>query len=99
MNFLSQFNLFNWIYNYYTFYLLGFYTGILGSAFYFGQLCTSYAWGIFSDKYGAKSSLLIGLCAMFISTLTFGFSTNYYLAVFARFLAGFLNGNIGVLKV
>lgn len=55
-------------------------------------------WGVFSDKYGRRSALLCGLIGTIGSSLLFGFSSNFWLAVFSRFLWGLLNGNLGVAK-
>jgi MFS family permease len=42
--------------------------------------------------------ILIGLMGTFFSALAFAFSPTYPVAVFARFMWGLLNGNIGVCK-
>ena len=39
-----------------------------------------------------------GLFGTVVAALFFGFSSNFWMCVFARFLWGFLNGNIGVSK-
>jgi len=51
-----------------------------------------------SDIYGRRPILLVGACGALLSTIMFGFSFNYPFAIFARFLNGLLNGNIGVAK-
>ena len=43
-----------------------------------------------------KPALVCGLFGTVIASLMFGFSPNFWVAVLARFLWGFLNGNIGV---
>ena len=42
--------------------------------------------------------MLAGTLGTLLSVLMFGFSSNYEMAVLARFLWGLLNGNIGVAK-
>ena len=42
--------------------------------------------------------MLFGLCGTIASELFFGFSQNFAWALAARFVWGFLNGNIGVAK-
>ncbi|TLS28880.1 hypothetical protein PpBr36_01003 [Pyricularia pennisetigena] len=74
------------------------YAGMVTSAFTFAEFSTGVLWGRLSDKVGRKPILLMGLVGTAISVLLFGFSPNLYVALFARALGGFLNGNIGVLQ-
>jgi MFS family permease len=53
----------------------------------------SFFWGKMSDKYGRRPIMLIGTCGTMISTVIFGFSKYYGLAITARFISGLLNGN------
>lgn len=75
---------------------LGYKAGILGSAFSSGSLLGNLMWGILSDRIGRRPVLMCGLVGTTISALCFGFSPSFWLAVFSRFMWGFLNGNIGV---
>lgn len=68
------------------------------SSFALGQALTGVFWGRFSDKYGRKPALLLGLLGTALSTVIFGLSRNIYLALFGRLLAGMLNGNVGVMR-
>eukprot|EP00667_Euglena_gracilis_P007275 EG_transcript_7354 len=77
---------------------VGYYSGYLNSASFFGQLLGSPLWGVLSDKVGRKPVLLMGMVGTIFSLTMFAFSLNYAQAVAARFLWGFLNGNIGVIK-
>lgn len=77
---------------------LGLYVGILASAFSVGGLCGSVMWGKLADAYGRRPIMLCGLVGTLLSISMFGFSVAYPMAVTARFLWGFLNGNIGVAK-
>ncbi|KAM9889261.1 hypothetical protein OXX69_012889, partial [Metschnikowia pulcherrima] len=70
------------------------YSGYLASSFAFCQFLFAMQWGKMSDRVGRKPVLLCGLLGTSASLLLFGFSTNYYMALFARSLAGVLNGNI-----
>ncbi|KAM9897143.1 hypothetical protein OXX79_007055 [Metschnikowia pulcherrima] len=74
------------------------YSGYLASSFAFCQFLFAMQWGKMSDRVGRKPVLLCGLLGTSASLLLFGFSTNYYMALFARSLAGVLNGNIAVLR-
>ena len=77
---------------------VSFRAGILGSAFSVGSLFGNFLWGIVADRAGRKPALIGGLVGTIIAALMFGFSPNFWMAVFARFAWGFLNGNIGVSK-
>jgi MFS family permease len=55
-------------------------------------------WGRFSDRYGRKPAILIGLTSTAISLLIWGFSTNLPMAIAARAFAGAANGNVGILR-
>ncbi|KAK4165881.1 major facilitator superfamily domain-containing protein [Cladorrhinum sp. PSN259] len=77
---------------------ISFYAGMVTSSFTFAEFCTSVFWGRLSDKIGRKPVLLMGMSGTGLSVLIFGFSPNLWVALFARALGGFLNGNIGVLQ-
>jgi MFS family permease len=77
---------------------VGYLAGILGSAFSLGSLCGNFIWGLLADHFGRRSVLLAGLLGTAFSAALFGLSPYFWTAVLARFLWGFLNGNIGVGK-
>lgn len=74
------------------------YSGYLASSFAFFQFVFALQWGKTLNRIGRKPVLLCGLFGTSVTLITFGFSTNYYMALFARSLAGALNGNIAVLR-
>ncbi|EMG46821.1 hypothetical protein G210_2925 [Candida maltosa Xu316] len=74
------------------------YSGYLSASFAFCQFLCCVQWGKASDKYGRKPILLCGLAGTALSILIFGFSQNFWVAMFARSLMGSLNGNIAVLR-
>ncbi|CAI5757589.1 unnamed protein product [Candida verbasci] len=74
------------------------YSGYLSASFALMQCIFCVQWGKATDKYGRKIILMIGLTGTGISMLIFGFSPNFYVAMFARCLMGSLNGNIAVLR-
>lgn len=74
------------------------YSGYLASLFAFFQFLFAVHWGKMLNRIGRKPVLLCGLLGTLASLLLFGFSTNYYMALFARSVAGMLNGNIAVLR-
>lgn len=72
--------------------------GAVTSAFTFAEFCTGMFWGRMSDMFGRKPVLIMGLIGTAISMIVFGFASNLPVAMVARALGGFLNGNIGVLQ-
>lgn len=74
------------------------YLGYLALSFAFCQFMFAVYWGKMLNRVGRKPVLLCGLLGTATSLVIFGFSTNYYMALFARSIAGALNGNIAVLR-
>lgn len=64
----------------------------MASGFFFGRFVSATFWGIFIDKYGRKTGLLVILGSVSFLTLLFGFSTNYPIALGIRIVTGFMNG-------
>lgn len=77
---------------------LGYYAGIVESAFAFVQFLTIFWWARLSDRIGRKPVLLIGLLGSFLSVNAFGFAKTFPQMVLARSIAGLMNGNIAILK-
>ncbi|TID16534.1 MFS general substrate transporter [Venturia nashicola] len=73
------------------------YTGLVTSIFAIAEFFASIFWGWLSDRVGRKPILLTGLAGTGLSMLMFGLAPNLPMALFARALGGFLNGNIGVI--
>lgn len=82
----------------YTGHRLGYYAGGLAAAFCGGQFCSSVLWGMISDRFGRKITIIMGTFGAAAGMLVFGTSHCYAQAIIGRFVGGFLNGNIGVLK-
>lgn len=74
------------------------YAGYISGMFALCQALTGVHWGRYSDKYGRKPILLIGLMGSAVSLFWFGCSTSYSMAMIARCFGGFLNGNVGVIR-
>ena len=74
--------------------------GIIGATFPATQFLTAMLWGRFSDSEhgGRKRTIYLGLVGTMLSTIGFGFSHSFAMAVFFRCLGGILNGNIGVMR-
>ncbi|EMD88566.1 hypothetical protein COCHEDRAFT_1196540 [Bipolaris maydis C5] len=79
---------------------LSYQAGIIGATFPATQFLTAILWGRFSDsEYGGrKRTIYLGLVGTMLSTIGFGFSHNFAMAVFFRSLGGIVNGNIGVMR-
>jgi MFS family permease len=75
-----------------------FYSGLLVSAFAVAEACTAMTWGTISDRYGRKPIVLTGLAGTALSSLIFGFATNFWVALAARVVGGLLNGNVAVMQ-
>lgn len=71
---------------------------MIESLFAFTQLVTVLPWASLSDRWGRKPVMLQGLCGVFLSQIMFGFATSIPQLIFARCLAGALNGNVAILK-
>ncbi|KAL8802612.1 MAG: hypothetical protein Q9182_003703 [Xanthomendoza sp. 2 TL-2023] len=77
---------------------IGFYAGLVTSAFAFAEFSTGVFWGRLSDRIGRKPVLMAGLIGTLLSMLVFGFASSLPIALLARALGGALNGNIAVLQ-
>eukprot|EP00667_Euglena_gracilis_P003261 EG_transcript_3272 len=78
---------------------LGLKVGYLASTFFLGQFLGAYLWGAAADRFGRRPVMLFGMLGTLLSMVLFGLSNTFWLALVARFLGGFLNGNTGVCKV
>ncbi|OUM60711.1 hypothetical protein PIROE2DRAFT_34146, partial [Piromyces sp. E2] len=77
---------------------IGFYVGLLGSAFYFSLCITNIFWGHLSDKFGRKPILLCNIIGTCIGTIVFGSSQTFLVALLGRFIAGSCSANGTVAK-
>ncbi|EXC30779.1 Protein ZINC INDUCED FACILITATOR-LIKE 1 [Morus notabilis] len=88
---------------------IGYYVGFVGSAFMFGRFFTSVLWGMIADRYGRKPVVIFGTIAIdyneandnhlrVIFNTLFGLSTNFWMALSARFLLGSLCGILGPMR-
>lgn len=74
------------------------YSGLLVSVFAGAEAATAWLWGDLSDRLGRKPCILVALAGTALSCLIFGFSKQYWLAITARVIGGFLNGNTAVMQ-
>ncbi|KAL4062219.1 major facilitator superfamily domain-containing protein [Scleroderma yunnanense] len=77
---------------------IGYYAGLIDSAFYLSQALTTLHWSCLSDYIGRKPVILFGLIAVSISNVCFGLSKTFWALVVSRCIAGALNGNLGIMK-
>lgn len=62
----------------------GYYAGYVASSFTFGRILSGYLWGHFTDSFGRKPTVVVGLLSMQIFSLAFGLSTSYAQALSSR---------------
>jgi MFS family permease len=71
---------------------------LLVALFALSQFATSMPWAWFANKYGRKTSILLGLSLSIVANLGFGFSTDIWSIFLWRLVAGIGNGNVGVMR-
>jgi MFS family permease len=77
---------------------VGYYGGWLTSAYFLSQVFSSVILGQLSDVKGRRIIMLTGMLGNLVTTLIFGLSRVFWLAILSRFICGLVNGNIGVIK-
>lgn len=70
--------------------------GPLIAAFAVAQLVSSPVWGKFSDRYGRRPAVMIGLTASAFAYLIFGFANSLWLLFASRIVQGLGGGTTGV---
>ncbi|XP_062575321.1 uncharacterized protein LOC134237232 [Saccostrea cucullata] len=76
----------------------GYYAGLVASMVFAGRAMGSFFWGWLSDKMGRRPVMLITIFLNGFFCLMFGFTFNLPMALVTRFLAGLVNGTVGVSK-
>jgi multidrug resistance protein len=76
----------------------GFMVGMLFSSFAIAQLISAPMWGRFSDKYGRRPALLVGLAASAISYVVFAYSNSLFLLFASRVVQGAGGGTVSVIQ-
>ncbi|KAF9237649.1 major facilitator superfamily domain-containing protein [Melanogaster broomeanus] len=80
---------------------IGYYAGLIESLFFAAEATTVLQWSRLSDFIGRKPVILIGLLGSSLSNFAFGLSRTFgalIIRLVDRCIAGFLNGNVGVMK-
>lgn len=68
------------------------------SSFFFAQLVTAPLWGRFSDRYGRRPALLVGLISSAIAFALFGLANKIWLLFLFRLVQGAGGGTTGVVQ-
>jgi len=76
----------------------GLVVAILMSAFTAAQLLSAPWWGRFSDRYGRRPALLVGLTASCIAYVVFAFANSIWLLLLSRLVQGAGGGTVGVIQ-
>lgn len=71
---------------------------IMVVSFTAAQLLSAPLWGRFSDRYGRKPALLVGLTAAAIAYVVFAFATSIWLLLLSRVVQGAGGGTVGVIQ-
>jgi multidrug resistance protein len=76
----------------------GLMVGLLFSSFAIAQLISAPMWGRFSDKYGRRPALLVGLAASAISYVVFAYANSLELLFVSRLVQGAGGGTVSVIQ-
>ncbi|MFL5489669.1 MAG: MFS transporter [Gemmatimonadaceae bacterium] len=71
---------------------------ILMGSFTAAQLLSAPLWGRFSDRYGRRPALLVGLSAACIAYVVFAYATSIWLLLLSRIVQGAGGGTVGVIQ-
>ncbi len=71
---------------------------ILMGSFTAAQLLSAPLWGRFSDRYGRRPALLVGLTAAGIAYIVFAYATSIWLLLLSRLVQGAGGGTVGVIQ-
>src|ERR1700741_5047694 len=72
--------------------------GVLIAAFSMAQLASAPLWGRFSDRYGRRPALLVGLLISAVAYVIFAYAGTIWLLLLSRIVQGFGGGTIGVVQ-
>jgi MFS family permease len=76
----------------------GFVVGALVASFAVAQIASAPMWGRFSDRYGRRPALLIGLGASAIAYVIFAYADSLLLLFLSRIVQGAGGGTVGVIQ-
>jgi len=76
----------------------GLVVGLLVSSFAIAQLLSAPMWGRFSDRYGRRPALMVGLGASAIAYVIFAYSNTLWLLFLSRLVQGSGGGTVSVIQ-
>lgn len=76
----------------------GMVVGLLVSSFSIAQLLSAPLWGRFSDKYGRRPALLVGLGASAVAYIVFAYADSLWLLFLSRIVQGAGGGTVSVIQ-
>lgn len=76
----------------------GFVVTLLVASFSVAQLISAPLWGRFSDRYGRRPALLVGLTASAIAYVIFAFAGSIWVLLLSRVVQGAGGGTVGVIQ-
>src|SRR5690349_2874366 len=76
----------------------GLVVGMLVSSFSIAQLLMAPVWGRFSDHYGRRPALIIGMTASAIAFVVFAFANSLWLLFLMRLVQGAGGGTVSVIQ-
>jgi multidrug resistance protein len=76
----------------------GLMVGLLVSSFSVAQLLSAPMWGRFSDRYGRRPALIVGLTASAIAYVIFAYSNSLWLLFASRLVQGSGGGTVSVIQ-
>lgn len=76
----------------------GFVVGLLVSAFSVAQLLSAPIWGRFSDRYGRRPALIVGMSASVIAYVIFAYANSLWLLFLSRLVQGSGGGTVSVIQ-
>jgi multidrug resistance protein len=76
----------------------GFVVGALVASFAIAQIISAPMWGRFSDRYGRRPALLVGLGASAFAYIIFAYANSLFLLFLSRIVQGAGGGTVGVIQ-
>ncbi len=72
--------------------------GVILASYAVAQLLSAPGWGRFSDRYGRRPAILVGLLVSSVAYVVFAFTDSLPLLLLSRFVQGVGGGTVGVLQ-
>lgn len=76
----------------------GLVVGLLVSSFSVAQLLSAPMWGRFSDRYGRRPALIVGMTASAIAYIVFAYANSLWLLFLSRLIQGSGGGTVSVIQ-